>query len=193
MMLLLKDRKYGSYHIFLLRKLPVKIMWNIFICRQTVAGTQMGVSSSSHVLLVIFWTTSMLCLVRFTLNWKIIPIHHCAIFLNMEKVFSTAPVIEVQVSFSDFYSFLFSGKVIDGLLVLRKIENVPTGPNNKPKIAVVITQSGEMWNNTNKGENPLHWGNVEIWSTGTRRYLDKKVNRSLFKLKCRTSCSSNSN
>lgn len=62
----------------------------------------------------------------------------------MEKVFSTAPVIEVQVSFSDFYSFLFSGKVIDGLLVLRKIENVPTGPNNKPKIAVVITQSGEM-------------------------------------------------
>lgn len=68
MMLLLKDRKYGSYHIFLLRKLPVKIMWNIFICRQTVAGTQMDVSSSSHVLLVIFWTTSMLCLVRFTLN-----------------------------------------------------------------------------------------------------------------------------
>lgn len=36
------------------------------------------------------------------------------------------------------------GRVIDGLLVVRKIENVPTGPNNKPKIAVVISQCGEM-------------------------------------------------
>ena len=36
------------------------------------------------------------------------------------------------------------GKVIDGLLVMRKIENVPTGPNNKPKLPVVITQCGEM-------------------------------------------------
>ncbi|XP_064610328.1 peptidyl-prolyl cis-trans isomerase H-like [Liolophura sinensis] len=36
------------------------------------------------------------------------------------------------------------GKVIDGHLVLRKIENVPTGHNNKPKMAVTITQCGEM-------------------------------------------------
>ncbi|KAI1309458.1 Peptidyl-prolyl cis-trans isomerase H [Halotydeus destructor] len=36
------------------------------------------------------------------------------------------------------------GRVIDGLLVMRKIENVPTGPNNKPKLPVVITQCGEM-------------------------------------------------
>ncbi|OWF44092.1 peptidyl-prolyl cis-trans isomerase H-like [Mizuhopecten yessoensis] len=36
------------------------------------------------------------------------------------------------------------GKVIDGLLVLRKIENVPTGPNNKPRIAVIISECGEM-------------------------------------------------
>ncbi|KAA0202001.1 hypothetical protein HAZT_HAZT009676 [Hyalella azteca] len=36
------------------------------------------------------------------------------------------------------------GKVIDGLLVMRKIENVPTGPNNKPKISVVISQCGQM-------------------------------------------------
>merc|ERR1739847_81477 len=28
------------------------------------------------------------------------------------------------------------GKLIDGLLVMRKIENVPTGPNNKPKLPV---------------------------------------------------------
>jgi peptidyl-prolyl isomerase H (cyclophilin H) len=31
------------------------------------------------------------------------------------------------------------GKVIDGMLTLRKIENVPTGPNNRPKLAVKIT------------------------------------------------------
>ncbi|PFX28771.1 peptidyl-prolyl cis-trans isomerase H-like [Stylophora pistillata] len=36
------------------------------------------------------------------------------------------------------------GKVIDGLLVMRKIENVPTGPNNRPKLPVVISQCGEM-------------------------------------------------
>jgi len=36
------------------------------------------------------------------------------------------------------------GKVIDGLLVMRKIENVPTGPNNKPKMSVVISQCGQM-------------------------------------------------
>ena len=36
------------------------------------------------------------------------------------------------------------GKVIDGMLTLRKIENVPTGPNNRPKLAVKIV--GEMLN-----------------------------------------------
>jgi len=36
------------------------------------------------------------------------------------------------------------GKIIDGHLVLRKIENVPVGPNNKPKIPVTITECGEM-------------------------------------------------
>ena len=30
------------------------------------------------------------------------------------------------------------GKVIDGMLTLRKIENVSTGPNNRPKLAVKI-------------------------------------------------------
>lgn len=37
------------------------------------------------------------------------------------------------------------GKVVEGLLIMRKIENVPTGPNNKPKLPVVVTQCGEMW------------------------------------------------
>ncbi|KAG0202720.1 cytochrome P450 monooxygenase 7 [Mortierella sp. GBA30] len=35
------------------------------------------------------------------------------------------------------------GKLIDGLLTLRKIENVQTGPNNKPMMQVVITECGE--------------------------------------------------
>jgi len=36
------------------------------------------------------------------------------------------------------------GKVIDGILTLRKIENVATGPNNRPKLVVKITECGEM-------------------------------------------------
>ncbi|CAI0474132.1 unnamed protein product [Linum tenue] len=37
------------------------------------------------------------------------------------------------------------GRVLgDGLLVIRKIENVATGPNNRPKLACVIAECGEM-------------------------------------------------
>ena len=37
------------------------------------------------------------------------------------------------------------GKILgEGLLILRKIENVATGPNNKPKINVTVTECGEM-------------------------------------------------
>ena len=36
------------------------------------------------------------------------------------------------------------GRIIDGLLVMRKIENVPTGANNKPKLAVTISECGQM-------------------------------------------------
>jgi len=36
------------------------------------------------------------------------------------------------------------GKVIDGMLTLRKIENVATGANNRPKLVVKITECGEM-------------------------------------------------
>jgi len=36
------------------------------------------------------------------------------------------------------------GKIIDGMLTLRKIENVATGPNNRPKLVVKITECGEM-------------------------------------------------
>ncbi|KAL0282739.1 UNVERIFIED_CONTAM: Peptidyl-prolyl cis-trans isomerase CYP22 [Sesamum angustifolium] len=37
------------------------------------------------------------------------------------------------------------GRVLgDGLLIVRKIENVATGPNNRPKLACVIAECGEM-------------------------------------------------
>ncbi|ORX70251.1 hypothetical protein DL89DRAFT_267472 [Linderina pennispora] len=36
------------------------------------------------------------------------------------------------------------GKLVDGLLTLRKIENVPTGRDNKPTLPVLISECGEM-------------------------------------------------
>ncbi|EJD38343.1 hypothetical protein AURDEDRAFT_172582 [Auricularia subglabra TFB-10046 SS5] len=36
------------------------------------------------------------------------------------------------------------GKVIEGMLTVRKIENVATGANNRPKLAVKIVECGEM-------------------------------------------------
>ena len=37
------------------------------------------------------------------------------------------------------------GRVLrESLLVVRKIENVATGPNNRPKMQVLITECGEM-------------------------------------------------
>lgn len=38
------------------------------------------------------------------------------------------------------------GKVLDApsMVTLRKIENVPVGPNNKPKLSVNITECGEF-------------------------------------------------
>jgi len=36
------------------------------------------------------------------------------------------------------------GRVLDGLLVIRKVENVPTGANNRPKIPITIYECGQM-------------------------------------------------
>lgn len=36
------------------------------------------------------------------------------------------------------------GQVIDGMITVRKVESVTCGPNNKPKLAVVIAQCGEL-------------------------------------------------
>ncbi|SHO76148.1 Similar to S.cerevisiae protein CPR6 (Peptidyl-prolyl cis-trans isomerase (cyclophilin)) [Malassezia sympodialis ATCC 42132] len=36
------------------------------------------------------------------------------------------------------------GKVIEGMLTVRKIENVPTGTNDRPRLDVCISECGEM-------------------------------------------------
>ena len=35
-------------------------------------------------------------------------------------------------------------QVIDGMLTVRKIENVAVGANSKPKLPIVISQCGEL-------------------------------------------------
>lgn len=54
-------------------------------------------------------------------------------YLNRCQFFiTTAPA-----DFLDGKHSIF-GRVIDGLLTVRKMENVPTGPNNRPKLAVKV-------------------------------------------------------
>jgi len=36
------------------------------------------------------------------------------------------------------------GRVIDGLLTVRKVENMSVGTNSKPKLAVMVSECGEM-------------------------------------------------
>ena len=36
------------------------------------------------------------------------------------------------------------GQVIDGMLTVRKMEQVPTGQNNRPKLSVTVAQCGEL-------------------------------------------------
>lgn len=36
------------------------------------------------------------------------------------------------------------GRLIDGMLTLRKIENTPTGANSLPLLPVLISECGEM-------------------------------------------------
>ncbi|KAG0277902.1 cytochrome P450 monooxygenase 7 [Linnemannia exigua] len=51
-------------------------------------------------------------------------------------------ITSTKTDFLDNKHVVF-GKLIDGLLTLRKIENVQTGPQNKPQLQVVITECGE--------------------------------------------------
>ncbi|KAI8058203.1 cyclophilin-like domain-containing protein [Syncephalis plumigaleata] len=46
--------------------------------------------------------------------------------------------------FLDGKHVVFGRLLGDGMLALRKIENVTTGANNLPKLPVVITECGEM-------------------------------------------------
>ena len=36
------------------------------------------------------------------------------------------------------------GKLIDGHVLLKKMESISTGPNNRPRIPVLISECGEM-------------------------------------------------
>lgn len=36
------------------------------------------------------------------------------------------------------------GRVVDGMLVVRKMENVPVGPNDRPRMPISIMNSGEL-------------------------------------------------
>lgn len=58
----------------------------------------------------------------------------CRVIIRPPKFFITT----AKCDFLDGKHVVF-GKVVDGLLTLRKIENVATGPNNRPKLAVKIT------------------------------------------------------
>ena len=45
---------------------------------------------------------------------------------------------------SQMTGHFIAGRVLDGMLTVRKIENVPTGANNKPKLPIVIVQCGQL-------------------------------------------------
>lgn len=61
-------------------------------------------------------------------------------WLNMVIFFTKFFITTAKCDFLDGKHVVF-GKVVDGLLTLRKIENVPTGGNNRPKLTVKITGS----------------------------------------------------
>ncbi|XP_070499293.1 peptidyl-prolyl cis-trans isomerase H [Chironomus tepperi] len=48
-----------------------------------------------------------------------------------------------KCSFLDNKHVVF-GRVLDGMLIVRKVENVPTIGSNKPRLPVTITQCGQM-------------------------------------------------
>ncbi len=63
------------------------------------------------------------------------------------SLFCFVLVVRHQSTLASFVSqHVVFGKVIDAnsMLTVRKIENVPTGPNNKPKLAVIISECGEL-------------------------------------------------
>lgn len=61
-------------------------------------------------------------------------------------------------------------QVTEGMLVVRKIENVPMGASNRPKVPVVITGKLDTGGAT-------HWQNVARCRTGTRRTCEHTKHR----------------
>ena len=63
------------------------------------------------------------------------------VVLSCDASSISRPQFFITTSKADFLDgkHVVFGKVIDGMLTLRKIENVPTGPNNRPKLVVKIT------------------------------------------------------
>jgi hypothetical protein len=55
-----------------------------------------------------------------------------------------ACVAQAKTDWLDNKHVVFGRILGDGMLVMRKMENVMTGPNNKPKLQVVIAECGEM-------------------------------------------------
>lgn len=55
----------------------------------------------------------------------------------------TAPIV-FTADWLDGKHVVFGRVIKDGLLVIRKIENVATGPANRPKLPCTITECGEM-------------------------------------------------
>lgn len=52
-------------------------------------------------------------------------------------------ITTAKCDFLDNQSVAF-GRVVDGMLVLRKMENVPVGTNDKPRIPIVVANCGEL-------------------------------------------------
>lgn len=48
-----------------------------------------------------------------------------------------------KCDFLDNHNVVF-GRVIDGMLVLRKMENVPVGPGDKPRMPIIIANCGQL-------------------------------------------------
>jgi hypothetical protein len=63
-----------------------------------------------------------------------------AVSFPPERLSGPVPQFFITTAKCDFLDgkHVVFGKVIDGMLTLRKIENVPTGPNNRPKLVVKI-------------------------------------------------------
>ncbi|KAH0462762.1 hypothetical protein IEQ34_010337 [Dendrobium chrysotoxum] len=91
-------------------------------------------------------------IVKINLNCKVIVYHFQSIFLRSLLMVLILYYFKLTAINFSLISQANSGpntngcqRVLgEGLLVVRKIENVATGPNNRPKLACVVSECGEM-------------------------------------------------